>query len=217
MEAAGGHKLSKHARLQETQSVSESGFQFTDLFFSRKLWQRIRKPLISTGLFVILSTFIIYLLLPNLVLARLVEPLHKFIAFFNLAQGYGVFAPNPTTKNSHIVGVVFYTDGSSRLYEFPRLDRISMTNKLWKERYRKFLEDNIPQKRNAHLVNDVARFVARETDIFPKNSSTSNRPETVMLLNYYAEAPPIHAHKHSPSHFNMRVLCTYSVTREDLQ
>ena len=164
-----------------------------------------------------LSTFIIYLLQPNLVLARLLEPMVKFIAFFNLGQGYGVFAPNPATNNSHMVGVVFYSDGSSRLYDFPRMERSSLTAKLRIERYRKFLVDNIPAKRNAHLLNDVARFVARECDIFPKNSSTSNRPAYVILLNYYSAAPPIHLHQPNPSHFNAQLLCSYPVTKEDLE
>lgn len=92
-----------------------------------------------------------------------------------------------------------------------------MVSKLWVERYRKFLIDNIPGKRNAHLVNDVARFVARECDIFPKNASTSNRPKAVILLNFSSESPPIHLQKHNPSHFNARVLCSYPVTMEDLE
>lgn len=164
-----------------------------------------------------LSTFIIYLLQPNLVLARLLEPHNKVITFFNLAQGYGVFAPNPATNSSHMIGVVFYTDGSSRLYDFPRMERSSMVEKLKNERFRKFLVDNIPSKRNAFMVNDVAKFVARQCDIFPKNASTSNRPKSVILLNFFAEAPPIHLKQRNPSHFNAQVLCSYPVSKEDLE
>jgi hypothetical protein len=170
-------------------------------------------------LFCVLGSFILYLLLPNLVLARVVEPFQKFLSFFCLYQGYGVFAPNPSTRNSHLVGVVIYDDGTSRLYSFPRLERISMLEKLTQERYRKFLEDNLPNPTNAHIVKDVARFVARKCDVFKgsSGSDTPNRPKIVMLINLWADVPPIHAGTHSPSHYNLRVLCSYPVAKEDLE
>jgi len=199
--------------------VTESGFQFTDIFFPRSFWYKIRKVVISIFVFLVLFGFMVYLLLPNHVYGKVMEPLQPFLSFFCLHQGYGVFAPSPSTRNSHMVALVFYDDGTSRLYALPRLERISMLQKLYKERYRKFLEDNLPNKNNAHIVNDVARFVARQCDVFKgkDRNGPANRPKVVMLINMWSEVPPIHVHKPSPLHFNMNVLCSYPVKSEDLE
>lgn len=176
--------------------------------------------MISLFVFLVLFAFVVYLLLPNHVYAKVMDPLQPFLSFFCLHQGYGVFAPSPSTRNAHMVGLVVYEDGTSRLYSFARLERISMLEKLYKERYRKFLEDNLPNKNNAHILNDVARYVARECDIFKprEKGGPANRPKFVMLINMWSEVPPIHKNLPSPLHFNPNVLCTYPVNvSEDLQ
>lgn len=195
----------------------ENGFQFIDIFFSRELWEKIRRPIISVGLFCVLMSFILYLMLPNLVLARVVEPYQKFLSYFSLYQGYGVFAPNPTVRNSHLVGIIYYEDGTMRLYKFPRLERISMLEKLTQERYRKFTEDNLPNPANNHILKDVAVYIARKCNTFESQDGVSNRPKYVLIQQFYSEVPPIHLRLPSPSHFNVKTLCSYSITKEDLE
>jgi hypothetical protein len=198
--------------------VSESKFTFTDLFLSNETWQKVRKPIISTSLFCLLYSFILYLLLPNEVIARLLEPFQKFLSFFCLYQGYGVFSPTPSIRNSHMVAIVFYEDGASRLFALPRLNRVSLLNKLTEERYRKFLEDNLPNPSNSSIVDDVARFVARKCDVFRSaDGGSRNSPKLVILANYYSDVPPIHQQKPNPRHFNVKVLCSYRVTEDDLK
>lgn len=201
-----------------TETGSNSGFQFTDFFMDRATWQKVRKPIISTVILFQFTAFILYLLLPNMVMAKLTEPFQRYLAFFCLYQGYGVFSPSPSTVNSHMVGLVSYQDGSTKLYAFPRLERISLLRKLTQERYRKFTEDNLPHPSYTNLVADVARYVARKCDVFkPDANGFSNRPRLVILFNYYSEVPPLHKHAPNPPHFKVRSLCSYLVKEEDLE
>jgi hypothetical protein len=182
-------------------------------------WQKIRIPIIGTFLFIQLSVFYFYLFLPNQVCAKIVEPFQKIYVFFDLYQGYGVFAPNPATNNSHITATVMYEDGSIRIYPLMRIERVSLLEKLIRERHRKFLEDNIPQPANIRLLDDVARFVARQcNDVKPtENGKPALKPKIVTLIYFWSEIPPIASNKPNARQFNKRILCTYPVHPEDLQ
>ncbi|MDZ4832888.1 MAG: hypothetical protein SGJ27_03720 [Candidatus Melainabacteria bacterium] len=206
--------------MKKPKPVRAFDFQFTDILVSRETWQKIRVPVIGTFLFLQLSVFYLYLFLPNQVAAKLLEPVQRTLGFLCLYQGYGVFSPNPAITNSHILATVTYDDNSSRLYPLVRIDRITLLEKLTQERHRKFLEDNIPQAANIRLLNDVARFVARQCDdLKPVDSSGSKpriRPQKVTLIYYFSEVPAITDHKPNVPHFNKRILCTYPVQEEDL-
>lgn len=182
-------------------------------------WQKIRIPVIGTFLFIQLSIFYFYLFLPNQVCAKLVEPFQKIYVFFCLYQGYGVFAPNPATNNSHIIASVMYEDGSTRLYPMIRLDRVSLVDKLVRERHRKFLEDNLPQPGNIRLLDDVARFVARQcNDLKPaENGKSPLKPKFVTLIYFWSEVPALANKQPNFPHFNKKTLCTYTVKDEDWQ
>ena len=211
----------KPLEVEQKRSLIDRFFDYWSLRSSwEKLsWQNIRVPIIGTFLFFQLSIFYLYLFLPNQVCAKLVEPFQKFYVFFSLFQAYGVFSPNPAIANSHIIASVMYDDGSTRLYPMLRINRMGLIEKIVRERHRKFLEDNIPQPTNAKLLDDLARFVARQcNDLKPSDSGKPPRtPVYVTLIYYWSEVPPIIRQKPNVPHFNSRVLCSYPVIPEDLK
>jgi hypothetical protein len=196
-------------------------FQLTDILFGRELWQRIRIPVIGTFLFIQMGIFILYIFLPNSLVAKLLDPFQRTIGFLCLYQGYGVFSPNPAITNAHTVAKVEYEDGSERLYPLIRIDRLSLLDKLTQERHRKFLEDNLPQGTNVRLLADVARWVARQcNDLKPAEQDSKNlpnKPKLVTLIYFFSEVPPINEHKPNVPHSSKRILISYPVQPEDLK
>ncbi|MBX9667187.1 MAG: hypothetical protein K2X93_06190 [Candidatus Obscuribacterales bacterium] len=201
--------------------MRESGLQFTDLLIDRGTWQVIRKPIITLFLLIHLGSFLICLFLPNVVAARLLEPIQRYLAYMSLWQGYGVFSPTPSIRNSHLVAVVTYQDGSIRYFPLQRLDRSSMLEKLSQERFRKYLEDNIPNPACEFLLGDLCRYVARAVDVYKpikvKGVIKENRPLTVTLIKLYSMIPPIQEKKPNPPHNEAKVLATFAIEKDDLQ
>ncbi len=201
--------------------MRQNGLQFTDLLVDRETWHAIRKPIITVFLLLHLVSFFICLLLPNHLAGKLLDPMQRYLAYMSLWQGYGVFAPTPSITNSHLVALVTYQDGSVRVYPLPRLDRSSMIEKLTQERFRKYLEDNIPNPACDFLLGDLCRFVARAVDVYkPKKVNgvvQENRPATVTLIKLYSMIPPIQDKKPNPPHHEAKVLATFNIEKDDLQ
>src|SRR5262249_24416916 len=157
-----------------------------DLLISEKRWEEIRKPLIGLFLTFHFGLILLFFAKGMPVPMAVVHSFRRYFLFTGLAQDYGVFAPSPRQSNVHLMATVIFADGSMRLYPFPRIDRLPLTEKLTKERYRKFLEDNaVWDDTSAWIINDVARFAARQCDVFPHN-----RPKTVVLIRYVGNVPP---------------------------
>lgn len=55
-------------------------------------------------------------------------------------QYWDMFAPNPSAWDGWVDAVVTFQDGTSLVFQYPRMKRLPPSQKYVKERYRKFLE-----------------------------------------------------------------------------
>ena len=184
-------------------------FQATDLFVSRALWLKIRKPIISLFLLFHFYVFLLCVGRYNELARTMREPFVNYILFTGLAQNYGVFAPSPRRTNIHFLAVVTYEHGERKLVALPRMERLSLTQKFFKERYRKFLNDNVAAEKYAFLYRDVAARVAHDNDLFK-----DNHPVRVALVRMQSDIPPLEDKRANPPDFDMKVLFTLELERE---
>ncbi|HWF11526.1 MAG TPA: hypothetical protein VG297_23825 [Bryobacteraceae bacterium] len=91
-----------------------------------------------------------------------------------------MFSPAPKAVNSYMEAMVIYRDGNTRIWKFPRMEQLGLTDRYVSERYRKFVE-NLQADKNASLWPDAARFIATRND---------DRPvpvRMVLLVRYWSE------------------------------
>ena len=121
-----------------------------------------------------------------------------------------MFAPIPKSANTYIEAVVVYKDGSQKTWTLPRMEQLSLTEKLFKERYRKFA-DNLQREENDDLLPDAARYIAR------LNSSPGRPVKMVTLIQKWSFIVPRADGSYIPEPWQEHVLLGYGVRPEDLQ
>ncbi|MGB8597340.1 MAG: hypothetical protein WCD48_17710 [Candidatus Sulfotelmatobacter sp.] len=138
---------------------------------------------------------------------NLVRP---YFLWAGLFQSWDMFAPTPALANSYVEAIVVYKDGSRRIWSFPRMEQLSLSDRYFRERYRKFSE-NLQNDQNDALWPDVARRIARA------NSTPSNPAKTVILVQRWSPIVPRADGSYQPEPWDQHVLYGYGVKREDLQ
>ena len=142
---------------------------------------------------------------------------HMFWGYYNFMgfdQDYGVFAPIPRNVNPHLVGVITYQDGSSKLWMNPRMERLDHLTRMQKERYRKFFDDNLSWSLYKSLWPEICAYIARNNNDDPKNP-----PRTVTLVRYQSSMwPPAQGmHNKNQPHYIRDTLQPYQVKPDDLR
>jgi hypothetical protein len=136
--------------------------------------------------------------------------IRPYFLWSGLFQSWDTFAPTPKTINSYLEAIVIYKDGAVRTWKFPRLDRLSLTERYLKERYRKF-EENLENEANAVLWPDAARYIAR------LNNDASNPPQIVMLIRHWADIVPRGDASHHPEPWHVQIFYEYNIQPQDLK
>lgn len=115
-------------------------------------------------------------------LARHVE---KYVIWTGLWHSWDMFSPDPLSLNFNVTAEITYRDGSTKIWEFPRMEKMSIGEKFQKERFRKWRERT--RIDSYRLVwDDTARYVARLN-----NTNPANPPVTVVLERHWdIIAPP---------------------------
>jgi hypothetical protein len=121
-----------------------------------------------------------------------------------------MFAPVPTGANTYIEATLVYRDGSRKTWTYPRMEHMSLTERLFKERYRKFA-DNLQRDDLDDLVLDAARHIAR------LNSSPGNTVKTVILTLKLSFIVPRTDGSYVPEPWQSHILLGYGVQPEDLR
>lgn len=153
---------------------------------SRKLWLRIRKPVILFFVFFHFYLIILIFMSPNLMAEKMLEPFYRYTFFIGIEQAFNVFAPSPRQNNNHLMSTITYENGATEICTLPRLERHPLTRKLFRERYRKFLSDNVASGIYPYLYNDVAFWIARK-----HNTMKDNPPRLVTVFSYTCQIPPM--------------------------
>jgi hypothetical protein len=138
---------------------------------------------------------------------NLVRP---YFLWSGLFQSWDMFAPIPKGANTYIEAIVVYKDGSRSSWTFPRMEHLGLTQKLSKERYRKFA-DNLVRDDTDALLPDAARYIAR------MKSNPRNQVRTVLLIQKWSFIVPRADGSFVPEPWDQHVLLGYGVQPEDLK
>ncbi len=134
--------------------------------------------------------------------------LAPYMYWSGLSQGWGMFAPEPLSVNSHLEAEITYRDGRASVWKFPMPQHFGYVQRYFKERDRKWATDYVRQDANAVLWPDAARYIAR------RNNDPKNPAVTVKLVRYWSQiAPPKSG---QPEPWNRYVFFTYTVMPGDL-
>jgi hypothetical protein len=146
---------------------------------------------------------------PLTVAARnLVRP---YLIWSGLFQSWDMFSPDPKSKNIYLEAVVIYKDGSTELWPFPRMEMLSLTQRYFRERYRKF-EENLGNDAYSDLRPDAARHIARLENNRP------SPPQKVMLVVRWTDIiPPRAGNSYDRGPWGVEIFYTYDVQPGDLQ
>ncbi len=137
------------------------------------------------------------------------EFVRPYFLWTGLFQSWDMFAPNPKSMNSYLEALIIYKDRSTEIWTFPRVQLLDLTERYYRERYRKF-EENVTENEHAGLWPDTARYVAR----LHRNGSTP--PATVMLLVRWSNIVQRDDGTFERTPWDAHVFYSYTVKPEDL-
>lgn len=137
------------------------------------------------------------------------EFVRPYFLWTGLFQSWDMFAPNPKSMNSYLEALIIYKDRSTEIWTFPRVQLLDLTERYYRERYRKF-EENVTENDHAGLWPDTARYVAR----LHRNGSTP--PVTVMLLVRWSNIVQRDDGTFERTPWDAHVFYSYTVKPEDL-
>lgn len=109
--------------------------------------------------------------------------LRPYMLWTGLFQSWNMFAPDPTPLNSYVKAVVITRDRHLKVWNFPRMEELNLSQRYRQERYRKF-QEVLPDIANQALWPDVATHVAR---MF---ASEADPPDRVMLIRFSSPIDP---------------------------
>lgn len=81
-----------------------------------------------------------WLLYYNWRYVRQFPPVYDYLMFTGTWQYWDMFAPNPASTDFYGDAIVVYRNGSEKVWDYPRMEKLSIPLKYMNERYRKFYE-----------------------------------------------------------------------------
>ncbi|MCU1298711.1 MAG: hypothetical protein JWO91_2989 [Acidobacteriaceae bacterium] len=138
------------------------------------------------------------------------DRVRPYFLWSGLFQAWDMFSPIPKAANTCIEATVVYKDGSRTTWTFPRMEQLSLFERYFKERYRKFA-DNLPLDDNDALLPDAARHIAR------LNSTASHPAKTIILVQKWSFIVPRTDGSYVPEPWDQHILYAYGVKPEDLK
>lgn len=144
------------------------------------------------------------------------SPLSHWI---NIADGgvqhWSLFSPDVRSVIYHETALISYKDGTMKLYEFPRMQKLNDWEKFKHEKLRKLFSDNIPWPGYESFLPNIAQFLAASSQ------DKTNPPAMVTMVFNSTQNP-----KPDPDNWNYRdklpfhnekfVTFLYSVRENDL-
>ena len=136
--------------------------------------------------------------------------IRPYFLWAGLFQSWDTFSPSPKAINSYVEAIVLYQDGHTKIWAFPRMERLSLTQRYFKERYRKFVE-NLKEDTNSALWPDAARFIAR------LNNNGPSPVIKIFLVRYWSNIVPRADDPYTPGPWDAHVFYAYVVEPQDLK
>jgi len=119
--------------------------------------------------------------------SRLPTPLRQLNgvwSFFGIYQRWTPFAPWVPHANISGTAVITLANGMTRLWEFPRMDRMSLRERFYRQYWSKIVTTYAFFPRFKRLQPDMARYIAA------KCASPDNPAEMVSITAHYGLIPP---------------------------
>lgn len=156
----------------------------------RVIMSKVSKILISS--FIVFNFLImmrVHLPLQSPFISSLYRPIDKYLSFFTLFQTWEMYAPNPSRLNAYLTAQVEFDDKSKDLYEFPRVDKMSIFEKyVYGERMR-VITEAIRRDENSFLWKDAAKFAMRKV----RDRNLSKIPIRIHLFRHWSITPDMKA------------------------
>lgn len=132
------------------------------------------------------------------------------VDIFAVEQTWNMFGPNLRSWNGHSVAVITFTDGSSKIYEFPRMEMLTIFEKYKREKMRKLFIDNMNDQNFEAYLPSIAQAIA------DANYQKGNEPRLVTITLKYADIPAPNqktlSSRHAlPQRANSKTLIVYKV------
>ncbi|MBA3992597.1 MAG: hypothetical protein C0469_03660 [Cyanobacteria bacterium DS2.3.42] len=125
------------------------------------------------------SIAVITLLPKSPLQSRLIVLVAPLASAFNLSQNWKLFSPDLREINFCSHAVVEFADGTTKLYEFPRLEQMGAFEAYRRQKLCKIFQDSMPWPDFSAFWPDVGRFLARAN--FDPTGTDSNAPVQVSL------------------------------------
>jgi hypothetical protein len=140
--------------------------------------------------------------------------LRPFACLFGTFQAWNLFSPELRTTNGHATAIITFADGSTKFFEFPRMEKLDSVGKLKREKLRKLFLDNLSDSSYGAFRPAVARELAQA------NNDPNNPPQLVTLKFHWISTPPPENwlyRDHFPYHTTHDCQLVYRVQPEDLK
>jgi hypothetical protein len=112
------------------------------------------------------------------------SPTRYYLYTTGFWQYWNMFSPNPANVDVYIDALVTYQDGSQKTFEYPAMQKLSVFERYFKERYRKFVENAHPD-RYAYKWPAVAQAIA-----YQSYQGDGNFPVAVTLRRHFKTVMP---------------------------
>ncbi len=137
----------------------------------------------------VLALAVWYLPLPG-ARAALLPVFAPYLNATGLCQDFYVFSPDVNTTYAEISGIVRMRDGTTVIWQYPRIVEMNLWQKMVKERYRAYAT-TVLSRSNNYLLPAMSSHIAR--DVYQRCGRKS-RPQSVTIrVNWHEVAPPEHA------------------------
>jgi hypothetical protein len=144
---------------------------------------------------------------------NLISPFIPYLNFCGLWQGWSVFE-HPRTYNEYLTAQVTFKDGSQKLWEFPRMEKMGLIDKMFKEGYRRWTNDCVSDVNDAFLWPDATRYIARI------NNHPGNPPTKVSIIRHWVWIDPPETGIQKPlrtADDGHEILCTKAISAKELE
>jgi len=184
-----------------------------EMFSLSSFWSRSRQPLIILFLLWHFSGVLLWLSPNGPLKQKLITPFIGYLNYFGFWQGWSVFE-NPRTYNEYLTALVTFQDGSQKIWEFPRMEKMSIFDKMFNEGYRRWTNDCLSDINESYLWPDATRYIAR------LNRIDGNNPTQVSIIRHWIWIDPPEKAISKPLRTvddGQETLCSYAISPEELK